>query len=484
MTNSPLKHIVFVAGPSWGHLRPALKFATRTVEKFPHAFISVYVHGPQAPKALDYLSTQSLVSQERVRVVPSVPAVNPTGAPLEASVQISSPLEVISDMEIRFALWIATELKVTGLGVNGSTIEPPSWILEDHINGGISLASKDAHGLSVVSWWLGPAISLISHVGNVEHGHGGRLIETIAASFKRDGLENGRTFLDIYNQELTNRLVCIPGLPPHYEHEQIPQMLPFLLPFVVPMMERWAYMINNVDYVALCTNFETEPIATETFAHAFSKPVTPFFVGPAVDPPSTLTNDPRTNLTAKTSPVSQFLDRAYTDLAAKATGLNTQFIDKATAAGTAIFPDWTDQSEVLEHPAIHYFLSHAGWNSTIESVVRGVPMIFWPFAADQPTNTMQIATQQDCGFELIQVRTGPARSTSYHQHGDVTVHGTNEAVRDEIRKVLALSKGPRGEQQRRNTKALGEVVLASLAKGGSGDDSLGRLGELLGLSNA
>ncbi|KAF8605588.1 UDP-Glycosyltransferase/glycogen phosphorylase, partial [Ceratobasidium sp. AG-I] len=175
---------------------------------------------------------------------------------------------------------------------------------------------------------------------------------------------------------------------------------------------------------------------------------------------------------------------ALSSATAKSTGLNTQFIDKVTAAGQAIFPDWANQADVLEHPVIHYFVSHAGWNSAIESVVRGVPMIFWPFAGDQATNAMQFATQHDCGFELIQVRTGLAMSVAYQQDSDVIVYGTNEAVRDEIKKVLALSKGPRGKQQRQNTKALGEMVLGSLAKGGSADENLGRLGQLLGLTNA
>ncbi|KAF8605608.1 UDP-Glycosyltransferase/glycogen phosphorylase [Ceratobasidium sp. AG-I] len=526
MTNGSLKHIVFVAGASWGHLRPGLKFATRVVEKFPNAFLSVFVHGPEAPKALEYLSAQSLVSQARVRVVSSMSAKGPSGAPLETSTPISNPLEIISDMEKRFSSWIVDELKTTGLGVNGSSIEPPSWIIEDIIGGGVSLTSKDAHGLPIILWSLGPAASLISYAGGVEHGHGGRLFESITSTYKRDGLVNGRTLMDIYKEELTNRLVCIPGLPSHYEHEQIPQMLPHLLDFLVPALGRCIHLFNNVDYVTLCTTYEMEPIAAETFKHAFSKPITAFFVGPAVDPPSASTRNPSANVTTAASPVSQFLDRAYTELgahsvvyiafgtaffpmpesidhlniileeivahgyrlifalssaAAKGTGLNTQFIDKVTTAGQAIFPEWTNQAKVLEHPAIHYFLSHAGWNSTIESVVRGVPMIFWPFAADQPTNTMQIATQHDCGFELIQVRTGAARSVAYQQGSDVIVYGTNEAVRDEIKKVLALSKGSRGEQQRRNTKALGEVVLASLTKGGSGDENLGRLGELLGL---
>ncbi|KAG8703364.1 hypothetical protein FRC08_002916 [Ceratobasidium sp. 394] len=52
-----------------------------------------------------------------------------------------------------------------------------------------------------------------------------------------------------------------------------------------------------------------------------------------------------------------------------------------TKDGNVIFPAFTNQLKVLEHPAIHYFLSHGGWNSTTEAIVRDVPMIFWPIAA-------------------------------------------------------------------------------------------------------
>lgn len=96
-----------------------------------------------------------------MRVVPSVTAVNSSGATLEALAQLFNPLDIMSDMEKRFVSWIADELKVTGLAVNGSAVEPPSWILEDILNGGISLRSKDTHGLPVVAWGLGPAAAWI-----------------------------------------------------------------------------------------------------------------------------------------------------------------------------------------------------------------------------------------------------------------------------------------------------------------------------------
>ena len=120
----------------------------------------MFAHGPQAPQALNYLSTQSLVSQERIRVVPSMSATYPSGPPLKDFAPISDPLEIIPDMEKRFALWIASELKLAVLEVNGFIIEPPSWIFEDHTSGGISLASKATHGLPIMIFWLGPAASL------------------------------------------------------------------------------------------------------------------------------------------------------------------------------------------------------------------------------------------------------------------------------------------------------------------------------------
>ncbi|KAJ0088938.1 hypothetical protein Patl1_31751 [Pistacia atlantica] len=44
---------------------------------------------------------------------------------------------------------------------------------------------------------------------------------------------------------------------------------------------------------------------------------------------------------------------------------------------------WAPQEEVLSHPAIGGFLTRGGWNSTLEGIVDGVPMICWPKIADQ-----------------------------------------------------------------------------------------------------
>ncbi|KAL0309683.1 UNVERIFIED_CONTAM: UDP-glycosyltransferase 86A1 [Sesamum radiatum] len=61
---------------------------------------------------------------------------------------------------------------------------------------------------------------------------------------------------------------------------------------------------------------------------------------------------------------------------------------------------WSNQIRVLSNPAIGGFVTHNGWNSTIESLWCGVPMICYPFLFDQPTNRKLVVDDWKCGINL------------------------------------------------------------------------------------
>ncbi|KAF8406037.1 hypothetical protein HHK36_008117 [Tetracentron sinense] len=87
------------------------------------------------------------------------------------------------------------------------------------------------------------------------------------------------------------------------------------------------------------------------------------------------------------------------DLVADDTGiLPPEFINEIAERGK--LSSWCPQEQVLKHPSIGGFLTHSGWNSTLDSICSGVPMICWPFFSEQPTNCRYTCKEWGIGLEI------------------------------------------------------------------------------------
>ncbi|XP_076896722.1 UDP-glycosyltransferase 83A1-like [Bidens hawaiensis] len=68
--------------------------------------------------------------------------------------------------------------------------------------------------------------------------------------------------------------------------------------------------------------------------------------------------------------------------------------------------NWAPQQEVLNHSSVACFVSHCGWNSTMEGVSNGVPFLCWPYFADQFFNKTYICDIWKTGLGLNQDERG------------------------------------------------------------------------------
>lgn len=114
-------------------------------------------------------------------------------------------------------------------------------------------------------------------------------------------------------------------------------------------------------------------------------------------------------------------------------------------------------------------MTHCGWNSTLEGVTAGVPMITWPHFAEQFINEKLIVQVLKIGVSVGVKH--PGRQW-VEDKGDALVV-EKEMIEKAV--VRLMGGGTEAEEMRKRAKMLGEMAVRGMEEGGSSYQTLSNL---------
>lgn len=129
--------------------------------------------------------------------------------------------------------------------------------------------------------------------------------------------------------------------------------------------------------------------------------------------------------------------------------------------GVMYMASWAPQAMVLSHTSVGAFLTHCGWNSTLEGVSMGVPMLGWPLFSEQWLNRKWVVEEWQIGLKFHE-----------DEHGLVT--------REEVQRVIsAMMESPRGHDMRERALRLKDASIQAWMPNGSSFHNLNTVIESL-----
>ncbi|XP_020239828.1 gallate 1-beta-glucosyltransferase [Cajanus cajan] len=134
--------------------------------------------------------------------------------------------------------------------------------------------------------------------------------------------------------------------------------------------------------------------------------------------------------------------------------LPSGFLEETREKGKVV--QWSPQEEVLGHPSVTCFMTHCGWNSSMEALSYGVPMLTFPAWGDQVTNAKFLVDVYGVG---IRVGYGQAEK--------------KVISRDEVKKcILEATIGPKAQELKQNAFNWKKAAEEAVAVGGSSTRNL------------
>ncbi|KAI0633343.1 UDP-Glycosyltransferase/glycogen phosphorylase [Trametes polyzona] len=497
--SQPRKHIVAYPFQAWGHARPLINLVTRLVKL----------------RALDVtlLVTDGFLDQAMAEVgrnfgpdepgfVESIRVVSLGEAHFTKLAELDKVFE-----ETWKQLVAGEEIVCKKTGARHASLPKPQAAIIDMfgIESFHTIKRLSGDSVKVHIWCSGLTAAMFHLFGPEEFGGKGN----VRVKAEEEARRTGASAQDIILREYMGtkgEVVRVPGMPPMYDHEYYPQPSHLPPPMVIGVFARLYEMLEACDGMLLYTSEAYEPEAVAAMRKWFSKTSRGIYTTGPLMPLGAQATEYERKQSKDADKIQAFLDATlaasgersllYISFGSMVHGenetkklwtlldvvmeLSTPFImshassssevpsdvkEKIDSYSRGLLSPWTPQQTILEHAATGWFLTHGGHNSVMEAVTAGVPMIFWPFAADQPLSAVHVTENIKAGYELIETRTGPEGLKPIYRTGRKPV-GTVEALKAEARDVLQRAFGEDGARKRANLLKITPAVRREWDEGG------------------
>ncbi|KIJ46278.1 glycosyltransferase family 1 protein [Sphaerobolus stellatus SS14] len=509
-------HIVMFSVSGWGHVRPLVAFACRIIQQRPASDIgiTIFVSGNIIDKTDIELARYFAPGDEskgHIRII-SVQAEN------------SDPFELIFGTAgacVHFYPSLYREERVTCLS-SGKTFEPwpkPTLVISDVFLDVVSGIRAIDNAVTILGWSPGNNSATFRMLGPEELGGTGN----IGAKAIVEAEKTGKSVQDVENYlnfPEEGDLLEIPGLPPLYDFELIPQKKNPAMDGVHGRFTKISYnFVRAADGLILPSTriLEIEALdAWKKWQNSLGKEV--YVIGPLLsinDGSKVLEKSSKENERAasdKGPEIEAFLDKAlqehgehsliyisfgsffwpkhshiwaFLDVlieqrvpfifahASPHAVIPDQLVQKVQESGIGLLSKWAPQQLILAHKATGWFVSHCGQNSFVESLAEGVPLLAWPLFADQPYNAAILSLRLNVGYQLMEARTGTAGLKALKRGIQPT--GTDEALRRETLEIIEKMRTADGKLKRQNAQNLQAQMKAAWDEDGEAVTELKRL---------
>ncbi|OCH84632.1 UDP-Glycosyltransferase/glycogen phosphorylase [Obba rivulosa] len=498
-TPAAKKHIVFLTYEAWGHARPLCVLAARMVKLHPVIVTFFTTH-------LNYTRVNAEMRRsfrpEEADLLSSIRVIALLG-------QMTGSLDTIN-LDMQFAevyqkLVAQESVTCAHSNTQHEALGRPTAVVIDFFCAKPCEAIRNAdHAAKIYTWYSGSASSILHPWGPEDMGGKGDSVAMVEAEMSRTGKPLAQV-IDEMLFGVDGSIVRVPGLPPMYDHEYHPQIIPEV-PGLRNVFLDIAKVFSKCDGVLMSTAESYEPDSIAGVCKWFAETSRSAYTFGPLLPEEKGSISKERDSSDKGIAIEEFLDTSLQTHGPKSLvyiSFGTfwwppnpqkvwEFLDvimdlkkpfiMSHASPLAVIPDavrqkvemyglgllspWSPQQTILAHPATAWFVTHGGHNGVIESISCGVPMICWPFIADQPINAVHLSDNLQVAYELIEVRTGERGLNSIYRNGRVP-KGTVEAVRDEARDVLVKAFGEDGRQKRANLERLQQAFAQAWQEGGS-----------------